>query len=138
MVWYRLVFGGMEIGDEMIVPLSVWTSSSSKVSAVSASLDPVLSIDDRPAGLIVRPRFRVRKKAESAVAFERWLFELAGWVAGDRRWLVLASNVAATVAEYGYCRLESVERPQPKDSSAGRWSDEVIVTFTSDVLPVFV
>lgn len=137
MAWYRLVFGGVEIGDEMIVPLGVWTSSSTKTSAVSASLDPVLSIDDRPAGLIVRPRFRVRKKAASAVEFERWLFELAGWVAGDRRWLVLASNESAMVAEYGYCRLESVERPEPKDASAGRWSDEVIVTFTSEVLPTF-
>jgi len=138
MSWYQLLYGGVLIGDELVVPISSWQASA-KIgsSGAGGGLEPILTVDDRPLGLVLYPRFRVRKKTEDVFEFEQWLFDLAGWANGDPRSLVVTDDADQTKAEYGFCKLFSLDRPSPSDTLVGRWSDQVIVTFQSDTMPQF-
>ena len=138
MSWYRLLFGGVTLGDELILPLSTWRATAKVGSSPgSGNLEPIVKVDARPLGLVLYPRFRIRKMAASLLEFEEWVFDLASWANGDPRYLVVADQSNATKAVYGECKLLALDRPQASDASAGRWCDQVVLTFQSDTIPVF-
>jgi len=137
MSWYRLSFGGVELGDELILPISSWSSSSRGDTSSSGSLEPILKIDDRPLGIVLYPRFKVRKVTDDCWEFERWLFDLVSWADGERRWLAVLDKDRVLSVDYGNCKLIGLDRPEPTDTADGRWSDQVILTFQSDTLPIF-
>lgn len=135
MSWYQLMYGGVVIGDELVTPFGSWSASAKPTGG--GGLEPIVPVDDRPLGLVLYPRFRVRKKAADMFDFEQWLFDLAAWADGDPRWLIVINDTSETKVEYGFCKLFSLDRPRPEDTSAGRWSDQVVVTFQSDRIPRF-
>lgn len=134
---YRLFFGSVELSDELIVPVSTWRGSSRLGRSDADTLEPVLQLDDRPIAVVLYPRFRVRKVASDFMAFERWLFDLVSWADGEPRWLTITGPNRVIKLDYSYCKLISIDRPEPSDLFAGRWSDEVILTFQSDTIPKF-
>lgn len=136
MTWYRLTFGGVELGDELIVPVSSWRSTS-RSGGESGSLEPILRLDDRPLAIAMYPRFKIRKVTDDFWEFERWLFDLVAWADGDPRPLAILDETRTMRVNYDSCKLVAVDRPDPSDAGAGRWSDQVIVTFQSDTIPTF-
>ena len=138
MSWYRLLFGGVTLGDELILTLSTWHATS-KIgsSGASGNLEPIVGVDQRPLGLVLNPRFRVRKQAATFLEFEEWVFDLASWANGDPRYLVVVDEMDDAKAVYGECKLLAVDRPAPSDASQGRWCDQVILTFQSDTIAAF-
>jgi hypothetical protein len=133
---HRLTFGNVDIGDELIVAMSYWRKST-RTDSESGGLSPLRPLDDRPLGIVLYPRFKVRKISDDFMAFEQWVFDLATFADGDPRWLTICDAYSSVQVDYGYCKLLSVERPKPADPYAGRWSDQVIVTFQSDTIPRF-
>jgi len=44
---YKLTFGGSDIGDELIMPISYWEGKSTKKSS-DDGLEHIVSLDSRP------------------------------------------------------------------------------------------
>ncbi len=135
-IWYKLVFGNVEMGDELIMPASSWRALSKPTTG--GGLQEVVALDDRPLGLVLSPAFRIRKVADDFLQFERWLFDLATWADGQNRWLIIRGSDDAIYADYGYCKLVSLKRPRAGDVNESRWSDQVVIEFQSDTTPTFV
>lgn len=137
MSWYRLNFGGVELGDEIVNPLSSWRSSVRSSTSGSGSVEPILKLDDSPLAVVLYPRFKVRKVTENFLEFERWLFDLVSWADGERRWLAILNDNQTLTVDYGQCKLIELDRASPSGAADGRWSDEVVLTFQSDTTPTF-
>jgi hypothetical protein len=135
MSYYRLFYGGTELGDEVILPLGEWQKTARTTS--SDQPQAILPLDDEPISLVLYPSFRLRKKCEDVWAFERWLFDLTGWADGGRRELQIFRDDLQPVADYGFCKLLSLARPEPTGPQDGRGSDQVVLTFQSDTPPEF-
>ncbi|MFA5864479.1 MAG: hypothetical protein WC975_07300 [Phycisphaerae bacterium] len=136
MTWYRLMFGGTQLGDEIIQGMGSWRKGTGSTTG-SAGLEPIAKLDDRPLAMILYPRFRLRKQTQDQWEFEKWVFDLLTWADGERRDLMIVKPDWCSVVDYGNCKLISLERPDPPGPQASRWSDQVILTFQSDTQPYF-
>lgn len=133
---YKLLFGGSEFGDELILPEGFWEGRSSS-SQSESGLEHISGLDDRPLSIALYPRFQIRKKASDFWEFERWVFELVDWADGERRELFVIDNTQVMQVNYGRCKLTSVTRPKSSGPDSARWSDRVILTFQAESLPKF-
>ena len=135
MIWYYLSYGGTVLGDELIVTSSYWKSAAAKTTATG--IETIVKLDDRPISLALYPQFRLRKKCAGQWDFERWIFDLMSWADGGRRRLYVGQSNDTLTADYGYCKLLSVTRPNETGPYTARWSDQVVVTFQADAAPLF-
>ncbi len=134
--WLKLLYGGSEMGDELILAAGCWKRGASLTTS-AAGLEPIARLDDRPLAVSIYPRFRVLKKTSDSWLFEQWIFDLLGWADGGRRELIVVTQYYEPVASYGYCKLIGVDRPEPQAPNAARWSDQVVLTFLSDTQPQY-
>jgi len=133
---YILSFANTQLGDELIQSLGYWRRSSVPAETDSGA-EAVVSLDDPLSGTRFYPKFRVRKKTADQWQFEQWVFDLPAWADGERRRLLVIEPPYTLVADYGECKLLSVQREEQSGPHAGRWSDQVILTFQSDTQPLF-
>jgi len=136
MTFYRLLYGGTQLGDELIQGLGAWQKGPAGRTE-PAGLEPIAKLDDRPAGLIVTPRFRVRRQAADQWDFERWVFDLLSWADGARRDLIVARPDYYPIIHFGLCKFIALDRPAGAGIHAARWSDQVVLTFQADTQPYF-
>ncbi len=135
MSWYRLYFGGSQIGDEVILTEGYWQGQN--ILRKSENLEQIVSIDNSPISIAIFPRFRVRKKADNFLEFEQWVFDVLNWADGGKRRLDLLDKNYNIVVSFGDCKLIKLERTLPKDPHSARWSDNVVLTFQGDIKPIF-
>lgn len=135
MSWYRLFFGGMQIGDEVVLTEGSWEAKNPSRSP--EGLEEIVSVDNSPICVAIYPRFRVRKKTDSFLEFERWVFDMIYWADGGRRTLYLVDDQDTILVNFGDCKLIKLERPKEENLYSARWSDSVILTFQSDTVPIF-
>ncbi len=134
---YKLMFGGSELGDELVFPLSHWEGRITKTS-LNEGLEHIVSLDNQPIAVRLYPQFRIRKKAADFREFERWVFELVNWADGVLRklWIVNADSSIVSV-DYGYSKFIGLERPLANGIYSSSWSDNIIVKFQSEQQPEF-
>ncbi len=133
---YQLFLDGTQLGDELIQVMSYWQHKSP--TEADNSLEPVIRLTDRPLGITIYPRFRIRKTAPTQWEFEQWVFDMLTWADGGRRDLRVMIPPYTPVVDYGRCNFVSLQRPKASGPHAGRWSDQVILTFVSDTVPQFI
>lgn len=136
MTWYRLKFGGIQLGDEIIQTVGTWRKSPDPVRRVGGA-ETIAALDDRPLAVVIYPRFRVSRHAADQWDFERWVFDLLTWADGQRRELTVVLPDGTVVVTYGPCKLTALDRETVEGPDAARWSDHVLLTFQSDSLPTF-
>ena len=134
--WYRLMFDGTLLGDEIIQAEGHWEKSV-KPSGSSGGLESIARLDDRPLAVAIFPQFRVRKKNATQWEFERWVFDLLTFADGERRRLFVVVADGSIAVDYGPCKFISLGRSESAGPHAGRWSDRVVLTFQSDTQPYF-
>ena len=136
-VRYKLTFGGSDIGDELIMPVSYWQGKTISKSS-DDGLEHIASLDGRPISVRLYPQFQIRKKTDDFREFERWVFDLVNWADGvlRRLWILDAQSLLVSV-DYGLSKFIGIKRPQANGPYSARWSDSVIVTFQSDTQPTF-
>ncbi len=137
MTKYKLTFGGSDIGDELIMPVSYWKGSYTNKSS-EGGLEHIVSLDNTPIAIKLYPQFQVRKKVADFREFERWIFELVNWADGVLRSLwIIDADLSVVSVDYGLSKLVELKRPIAEGPYSARWSDSVIVTFQSESQPEF-
>ena len=131
------MFGGSDIGDELIMPMSFWQGSV-KGDSKDKGLEHIVLLDDKPISVRLFPQFRIRKKASDFREFERWIFELVNRADGKLRelWIVKVDSGVVSV-DYGLSKFVGVKRHQAGGVYSSSWSDEIIVLFQSSQQPKF-
>lgn len=136
MLWYVLKFGSVQLGDELVVPSSDWSSRMADLFASRSGLGG----EDLPASsvqLLLKPSFHLRKTSLSMWHFEQWVFDLACWADGKLRQLELFDQQDNLVVDYGKCILQGVSRPQIQQHHSARYSNGVVLTFHASDFPQF-
>jgi hypothetical protein len=121
---YQLYLDGTRLGDELVQGFGYWRTPAEAKNGELTSMS-------------IFPRFRVRKMAEDQWAFEQWVFDLYPWADGERRRVRVFTSEFDLVVDYGFCKLVGLTRPVPEGPFAGRWSDQVVLTFQTDGQPYF-